>query len=85
MRNLHDLDRCRLRIDHPRGNQERRCPIDAQGQMTAAVVKLIGNHNRQPSEQRVEGISDLYFAPQIPGIMRSHRIVADSGPRRSIA
>jgi hypothetical protein len=53
--------------------------------MTAAVVKLIGNHNRQPSEQRVEGISDLYFAPQIPGIMRSHRIAADNAPRRFTA
>jgi hypothetical protein len=44
--------------------------------MPAAVVKLIGNHDRQPAEQRVERVSDLYFAPQIPGIMRSRRTKA---------
>jgi hypothetical protein len=85
MRNLHDLDCCCLRIDHPRGNQKGRLIIDAQGQMPAAIVELISNDDCRPPKQRVEWISDLYFTPQIPGIMRSHRIVADSGPRRSIA
>jgi hypothetical protein len=83
MRNLHDLDRCRLRIDHPCGNQEGRLIIDAQGQMPAAIVELISNDDCRPPKQRVEGISDLYFTPQIPGIMRSHRIAADSARRRS--
>jgi len=53
--------------------------------MSAAIVELISNDDCQPPKQRVEWISDLYFTPQIPGIMRSHRIVADSGRQRSIA
>ena len=49
--------------------------------MPAAVVNLIGNHDRRPSEQRVEWISDLYFAPQIPGIMRPRRMAVLSTGR----
>jgi hypothetical protein len=35
--------------------------------MPAAIVKLVGNYDRRPSEQRVKWIGDLYFASQIPG------------------
>ena len=73
-RNLHDLDRSCVRIDHPRGNQEGRLITDPQGQMPAAIVKLVGNYDRRPSEQRVKWIGDLYFASQIPGIMTPRRI-----------
>jgi hypothetical protein len=31
--------------------------------MPVAVVKLIGSRDRQPAEQRVKWVSDLYFAP----------------------
>jgi hypothetical protein len=53
--------------------------------MPAAVAKLIGNHNRQPAEQWVKWVSDLYFAPQTPGIMRSRRTAVGSAPRRCTA
>ena len=42
--------------------------------MPAAIVELISNDDCRPPKQRVEWISDLYFTPQIPGIMRSHRM-----------
>jgi len=41
--------------------------------MPAAIVKLVGNYDRRPSEQRVKWIGDLYFASQIPGIMTPRR------------
>jgi hypothetical protein len=50
--------------------------------MPAAIVKLVGNYDRRPSEQRVKWIGDLYFASQIPGIMTPRRTVAESGPPR---
>ena len=53
--------------------------------MPAAIVKLVGNYDRRPSEQRVKWIGDLYFASQIPGIMTPRRTAVDSAPRRYIA
>ena len=53
--------------------------------MPAAIVKLVGNYDRRPSEQRVKWIGDLYFASQIPGIMTPRRTAADSAPRRCTA
>jgi hypothetical protein len=53
--------------------------------MPAAIVKLVGNYDRRPSEQRVKWIGDLYFASQIPGIMTPRRTAADSEPQRSTA
>jgi hypothetical protein len=71
--NINDLDRCCLWIDHPGRNQEGRRLTAPQGQMPAAVVELIGDHDCRPPEQRVERICDLNLAPQTPGIMRSRR------------
>ena len=84
-RNLHDVDRSCVRIDHPRGNQEGRLITNPQGQMPAAIVKLVGNYDCRPSEQRVKWIGDLYFASQIPGTMTPRRTAADSAPRRCTA
>ena len=84
-RNLDNLDRCDLRIHHPRWNQEGWLITDAQRQMLATVVKLICNYDRRPSKQRVEWAGDLNLAPQIPGIMRPRRTAVDSAPRRFIA
>jgi len=78
MRNLDNLNRCDLRIGHPRWNQEGWLITDAQRQMLATVVELICNYDRRPSKQRVEWIGDLYLAPQIPGIMWPRRTAADS-------
>jgi hypothetical protein len=48
--------------------------------MPAAIVKLVGNYDRRPTKQRVKRIGDLYFAPQIPGIMRPRRTAAVTAP-----
>jgi hypothetical protein len=49
--------------------------------MPTAVVELIGDYDRRSPVQRVEGIYDLYLAPQTPGIMRSRRTAVPSiGP-----
>ena len=60
--------------------QERSARYGAKGQMATAVLKLIGNHDRRESVPRMEGMQNLNFLPQPPGIVRSLRIRTARGP-----
>ena len=41
--------------------------------MPAAVMKLIGGDHRGAPVQRMEGVQNLNFLPQTPGIMKLRR------------
>ena len=73
---LDDLDRCSLRID-----QERSALRRAKGQVPAPVMKLIGCNDCAAPVEWLEGILNLDFLPQTPGIMRSLQTAAPQAGR----